>query len=172
MELIKSPNTQMNEFIQLLIDNDELYKETVNTINIFNVYLNKNREIVELKKTKAILNEPLLSKEQIIFMYKNHNKATNNKYKLIKLLSYHFDTNTDNLIDIINNNFDCDKFIKSHTIINDIIWDDTLHLFHSLNSLYFIYQEKEEPILITKTRKNKTNNNKFTRKKLNIQGFK
>ena len=159
---------ELNNFIEILIKKNELYKEEVDTINIFNIFLNKKREIIEVKKTKAILDNPILKKEQIIYMYKMYSKHMEDKYKLIKILSYKFDANIEDIHSILNQEFDCSQYIEKHTIINDISWNDTIQMFHSLNSLYFIYQEKDIPNLYNETRKNKKHFNNTTRKKLII----
>ena len=70
------------------------------------------------------------------------------------MFKFNFDIENNDINKYLNNqdNFD---FIQSYNSIEDININNTIHLFHSLNSIYFIFQERNK-IKFNKTTKNKT----------------
>lgn len=143
-------NTWIDEHMKF----NDFYKEEIDNLNIFFIYIDSNKNITDVKKNKIFIDNPILTKEQIIYIITNHNKNTNKKYKFFKMFKFNFDIDNNDINKYLNNqdNFD---FIQSYNSIEDININNTIHLFHSLNSVYFIFQERNK-INFNKTTKNKT----------------
>ena len=117
---------------------DMFYEEPIKNINVYSTYINKNKEIEEIKKSTLYLNNlNLIEKEEIFKIVSERDK----KYKLSSIFTYNMDINNDNVRDYF---FNTDKynFIKSYTTINeDIVLKPTIAFFHEMNSLYLCFNE-------------------------------
>jgi hypothetical protein len=117
---------------------DMFYEEPIKNINVYSTYINKNKEIEEIKKSTLYLsNLNLIEKEEIFKIVSERDK----KYKLSSIFTYNMDIKNDNVRDYF---FNTDKynFIKSYTTINeDIVLKPTIAFFHEMNSLYLCFNE-------------------------------
>jgi hypothetical protein len=133
---------------------EEFYKEKVDNFNLYCIYIDKANNIIDIKQDKILIDNPILTNKEIIYMINKHNNETNNKYKLLKMFNYNFDISEENIIKFLKeeNNY---YFINTYNFTNDINWKDTIQIFQNLNSLYFIYQEKNK-LSFNKTLKKKS----------------
>ena len=65
----------------------------------------------------------------------------NKEYRPISILKYNIDISPENVKDFI---MDTEKynFLNTEQNIENIRWNDTIELFHDINSLYLIFYEK------------------------------
>lgn len=106
-------------------------------INLNMIYLDKEQNIKSLIKTTMNLqNSNLIKKEELLYQITNNKK----NHKLTSILIYNMDITDIKDIGDINEN----KYLKTLSVINDIELLPTMNCFEDLNSLYFIYTEKEE----------------------------
>ena len=163
----------------------DFYKEEVDNIKIYVIYVNKKNKIFHIKKDNLIVEDKTIPKETLIKMIKHFLYYNKTKYNPLSILKYNIDLEPDNVIKYIdscnnlndkkiapgeilekdpNKNFNFLNEIKS---IKDIYWEDTISMFKNLNALYFIFYEKVPTKKMNLTKKIKINhkkNKKFTRR--------
>ena len=114
----------------------------------------------------------MIKKEKLLEIIKNKRKVLNKEFLLIEILKYNFNIENNNINKFLNNS-DNFNFLKKMDTIEDIYWDDTIPLFKSLNSLYFILFEKQKRRHNTKKihlqRKKKAKTKKKYNKELKIK---
>ena len=70
------------------------------------------------------------------------NKYKENKnIKLISLLKYNINIDSDNVVDYLNQETKTNMFMDSISSIDDINFDQTISMFEDLNSLFFVFVE-------------------------------
>lgn len=163
----------------------DFYKEEVDNVKIYVIYVNKKNKIFHIKKDNMIVQDKTISKETLIKMIKHFLYYNKTKYNPLSILKYNIDLEPDNVIKYIDscndlndkktapgeilkkdpeNNFNFLTEIKS---IKDIYWEDTISMFKNLNAMYFIFYEKvpkKKVNLTKKIRINNKKNKKFTRR--------
>ena len=73
-------------------------------------------------------------------------------YKINSLLRYNIDLDPSEINDFLNDNITDMRFIKSEKYLNDIHYEETIHMFQDLNALFFIFKE-EAPKLNNSTKR-------------------
>jgi len=141
---------QESERYHHISDNQE--RELMNSIGFYFIYINKHDYIEKILFEKGVLeNDPangfsFLSKETILKIIQNKKISTpTSKYKLIDILSFVVDIEPNKVKEFLEmDTFDSDLekiFLKVLPIFNDIHIDKSIFVFHSINHLYFIFQE-------------------------------
>jgi hypothetical protein len=172
--------------------NTNYYREPMNSMNIFFLYINQNNYIENIicEKHQLIISESqldssnknssFLSKEFVLKLIQTKKKKTPvSKYKFKEILLFNVDLDTEHIQSFsMNDNYtdSSHPFFKKIPIIDDIFISDSIFIFHSLNSLFFIFQEY--PNIISNTQQKHTlksilkpsinnikNNDKFHTKK-------
>jgi len=117
---------------------DMFYEEPIKNITVYSTYINKNKEIEEIKKSTLYLSElNTINKEDIIKLISERDK----KYKLTSIFTYNMDVTNKNVKDYFFNTHKYD-FIKTYSTINEnIILNPTIAFFHEMNSLYLCFNE-------------------------------
>jgi len=127
----------------------DFYKEKVEHIKIFYLYVNSSNILESIKREGIELDcNGILKKDKIITLI-NKNKIYNNThYKLLSLLRFNMDINPEEINDFVyreneneNENELSSSFITSEKYLNDIKYSDTITIFQDLSSLYFIFYE-------------------------------
>ena len=151
---------------------DKFYKEKVNNIKLYFFYIDKHRDIIKIFKNNLDISNNMVKKEELLEIIKNKRKVLNKDFLLIQILKYNFNIENNNINKFLNNS-DNFNFLKKMDTIEDIYWDDTIPLFKSLNSLYFILFEKHKRKHNTKKihlqRKKKAKTKKKYNKELKIK---
>ena len=141
---------QESERYHHISDNQE--RELMNSIGFYFIYINKHDYIEKILFEKVILEtDPdngfsFLSKETILKIIQNKKISTpTSKYKIIDILSFIVDIEPNKVKEFLEmDTFDSDLekiFLKVLPIFNDIHIDKSIFVFHSINHLYFIFQE-------------------------------
>ena len=186
----------VNEFKEEEEEYNDFYKEKVDNITLFFLYVNKEKELESISKEPYLLEHEngLITKDQLVTIIKkrqekhlnatiNNNNNDNNsnttnhlknnikKYKLISLYRYNPCLDSEDINSFIERNDynklnenENDNFFFPEKYLNDVVFDDTITIFQDLNSLFFIYYEKE----IKPENNNNTNNNNNTRKIITV----
>jgi len=151
---------------------DKFYKEKVTNIKLYFFYIDKHRDIIKIFKNNLDVSNNMIKKEKLLEIIKNKKEVLNKEFLLIQILKYNFNIENDNINKFLNNS-DNFNFLKKMDTIEDIYWDDTIPLFKSLNSLYFILFEKHKRKHNTKKihlqRKKKAKTKKKYNKELKIK---
>ena len=122
---------------------DKFYKEKVNNIKLYFFYIDKNKDIIKVLKNNLDISNNIIKKNELLEIIKGKRKILSKKFLLIQILKYNFSIENNNINKFLNNS-DNFNFLKKMDTIEDIYWEDTIPLFTSLNSLYFIFFEKQK----------------------------
>ena len=155
-------------------NNKFFYTETIDTINIFALYIDKANEVIEIRRDKITLTNNILAKERLITLIKSKNNIDNVDFKINHIMKYNITIEQKNIAKFIlhnphldNDNYqDNDNYLTNIKTLDDIHYNDSIHIFKDLNALYLIYKIKEQNLNpITNHDKNPiTNHDKNTRK--------
>lgn len=139
-----------------------IYIEEVEKIDIFYIYLDEDKNIIEIKKDKTNIENQKITKERLIYLIKNNNKINDIKYKINYILKYNITIKPENIIKFINTpNTTDENYSQIIHSIDDIIYENTINIFQDLNALFIIYSihptqnQTKKVYYYTKNRKTK-----------------
>jgi hypothetical protein len=141
---------------------NDFYKDKIEQINLYILYVDNNNDLFHIKKDTATLNNGKLEKDDLKNLIRQYIKYQNKKYRLISLLKWNITIEPEEISDYLRNEKKFD-FIKSIRNINSVEFEDSINLFHNLNSLYLVFHERWK-LLENKT-KNVYLNNKLSKNK-------
>lgn len=164
--------------------NENYFKEPMEMIDMFFIYINTNdyiEKINHLQKDVSLHNNSGLIHNDIIIQLIEKNKfLSNNKYKIQDVLLYNVSLNPENIQSYSKDENileSSSKFLEPLSIINDFIIPPSIFIFHKINSIFFIYKQLQEvkpipkPILKKSVQKNdyvlSNNNEKNNNEKIN-----
>jgi hypothetical protein len=131
------------------------YREPMEIINAYFIYINQNQYIDKILCEKFDLEKTtdgsgsLLSKETLLQIIQTKKiKTLHSKYKLIDILQYHIDLEPEHIQAYSKNGeLDVDtkdsRFFKSVGIFDALVFTPSIFIFHSINGIYFFFQEVE-----------------------------
>jgi len=150
----------------------DFYKDDLYYTNLQFIYINKLNEIEKIKQESFLMSTPnYLSREEVIGILKKNSIDNSKRYTLLSILRYNVTLDADDiklfLIDKdINVSF---NFLDPIKNIDAITFEKTIHMFHDLNDVFFIFYEKEFKKIdennVTKRIYFKHNNNRKTIRK-------
>ena len=148
----------------------EFYKDDVEVIEIYFIYINENNEISHTLKTKHIIQDNKISRDELVFLV-DKNRLRDFKYSM--MLKYNFDIEPCDLLDNTRNNnnnnndnnnddgqTNYSKYLHEMTYLEDIHWNRTISMMSDLNTLYILYNKKHRNEPSNKP-KNKTRKNRI-----------
>jgi hypothetical protein len=127
--------------------------EPMNSIMIYSIYVNKHNHIDKISQqmepvvsltggSVGIPNSILMQRVQA-----NKSLSTGIKYRLMDVLLYHVDLEPDDIHAFsVSDDYDSDRFLKKCAVVNDIKIPNSIFIFHSINALYFIFQQMDNPM--------------------------
>lgn len=126
-------------------------REPLPEIKLFFIYINNDNSIEQITKDYEVLDGDIggITKErllQIIQTKKNGLYGSSvKKYKLMDILSFQLDIESENLDSFLSADFDeiSKKYLKVLPIFDSIECPDSIFIFHDINSLYFLFKENE-----------------------------
>jgi hypothetical protein len=124
-------------------------------INVFFVYINEHSYIEKIINEKhAVVSSTvegvsvpryIIPKEHVLHMIQSKKISTPySKYKLMDTLVYNVDLESDHIQSyskLSMNDQHNKQFFRVLTLIDDIVLPPSIFIFHSLNSVFFIFQE-------------------------------
>ena len=122
-------------------------REPIKSINLFFIYVNKDKNVDEIIQEKHVLQQPgsLLSKE-ILLQYIQSKKryADKSKYKFQDIMMFNVDIEPEHIqaystteITVENST----QYLKVLPFSADIHVADAIFVFHETTSLFFVFQE-------------------------------
>lgn len=140
-------------------DNLKLYKKDIYFLTFYFIYIDKNNEILEVRKDIYELNEKNIILNKELFKIIELNEKMNNKdYYVYDILKYNDKSSTESII----RNIELENKLETIQKDEDVDLTPNLEFFHSINSIFIIYKE----ISKLKTLKNKSHSFiKLSRKK-------
>ena len=141
-ELLELDTDWIDELEKQELPYENFYKENVDNVNIFYIYINNNNNIYNIKKEELPISESILRKEKLVYLIKKYRNNNQIKHNLISVLQYNIDISPDDIKDLLKNkNL---NFLSVKNSLNDIKWNDTIQYFKKINALYILfYQEKK-----------------------------
>jgi hypothetical protein len=127
------------------------YREPMETVNTYFIYINQNQYIDKILCEKYDLENhvnggSLLNKEILLKIIQNKKiKTEYSKYKLIDILQYHIELEPEHIQTFINGEpyENSQKILKNISFFDEIVLSPSIFIFHGINCLYFIFQEVE-----------------------------
>jgi hypothetical protein len=131
----------LEEFEEEERDYSHFYKDTVETIKLYALYVDKSNNLFHIKKDIAHISNKELSRENLISIIKDYMIYNKIKYRLISMLKWNISIEPEEVSEYLSDDkrFTCIDNISS---IDTIRFDDSITLFHNLNSLYLVFHEK------------------------------
>ena len=117
----------------------KFYKEKVESVKLYILYVNRNSELFHIKKNNIIIENTILKKENLIDILKKYKVYQKKEYMPLSILKYNITINPENITKNISN---IDNYLTSENSIEDIYWNDSILFLHNINSLYIVYKEK------------------------------
>ena len=133
----------INNYEILEKDYSSFYKEPVDSIKLYFIYINKDNEIDTIKQDDLIISNKI-EQEKVYQIIKENKFKNDNHYKLVGLLKYNISLDPHHIKHFLEDTLDPDtndSFLVPLYKISDIIYEDTITLFKDLNSLYFIFYD-------------------------------
>jgi hypothetical protein len=136
--------------------------EPLDEIETISIYVNKDNHVQQIKQeTLAMENSNKLSRLELDNFIQKNIAETKNTYRITSLCLFKIDINSDQVIDYINQSDDENTYlqnIKQFSKIEDIKFNDSLIMFHDINSLIFVFSEITIPKMVRKgkLKRNKT----------------
>lgn len=131
-------------------------RESMDSINCYFVYINRNQYIEKIitDKLPLLLSEDktfsYLSKESLLQIIQSRKiKTPFSKYKLTDVVSYLVDLEPENIQSYSNSesqtNLDQqpNPFFNIRSFMDDIKFNNSIFIFHGINSIYFLFEEVE-----------------------------
>jgi hypothetical protein len=137
---------------------NDFYKESVKSVSVYLLYVNKENELQHIHKDRCLIdnNNGLLKREIIIAFIKRYHHLFSKNYKLFSIIKYNIDLEPCEVDDFSNKENEekyKSRFICSEKHLNDIHFEDTIHMFQDLNALFFIFNECSPSLFLEKTTK-------------------
>lgn len=118
----------------------DFYKEQIQSIPIFMIYVDKKNEISFVRKSNISLEDGILKKNNMVALLKEYMYYNEKKYRPISLLKYNINIEPDEVNHYLRNDNTYD-FLNIEQSIDDIVFEDSISLFHDINSLYVVFHE-------------------------------
>jgi hypothetical protein len=145
----------LNEYSSINDIHEQYCREPMKEINVFFVYINEHSYIEKIINEKHGVVETaveggsapryIIPKEHVLHMIQSKKISTPySKYKLMDTLVYNVDLESDHIQSyskLSMNDQNNKQFFRVLTLIDDIVLPPSIFIFHSLNSVFFIFQE-------------------------------
>lgn len=136
-------NSWIHNYEVLEQDYSSFYKESVDSVKLYFMYINHDNEIDTINQEDLIISGKI-EKEKVYKMIKENKYKNKVNYKLIGLLKYNIPLDPYHVKYFLEDSLDIDineSFLTPLYKIDDIAFEDTITLFKDLNSVYFIFYD-------------------------------
>ena len=153
-------------------------KESMKVLDCHFIFIDGNMAITKIVSEKTELedldsgmgNDRIkrgIHKDRLLQLVQNKRVHDSKKYKLIHWMQFHVGLDPENTSAFLEkNDIDPADFVKTPSYLMDLVVEDSIFVFHDINSLFFFFKEAE------KTRPGKTmklvleKDKRFTKKKV------
>jgi hypothetical protein len=144
-EIIDLDNSWIEEFEKTDNQYKNYYTEDISFIRVHSIYVDKNNSIIKIKEQKVLLKTPgLLDRDELLTVIKNNSFFFNIKYSLLSILKFNIDIEPVNLTNFLKNK-DANigsSFLYSNKHINTINFNKSISMFHDINNIIIIFNQK------------------------------
>ena len=125
------------------LDYNDFYKDDIKYIKTYTLYINKSLILDNINEENYILetNNVLKKHELISIINKYKNDKKEKKVKLLSILKYNINLDSDNVFEYLKQETENNLFLESVKSIDNINFDPSISMFEDLNSLFFIFVE-------------------------------
>ena len=122
-------------------------REPMNEIQVKILYIDLNNTLIhtetEICKLEIENEKSIFSREKILLLIQSKNKREMKKYRLSELLLYNVVIEPENLQNYSKTiqQMTDEIYLKKHSTIDDIQIASSILIFHTINTVYFIFQE-------------------------------
>jgi len=160
----------INDFKKNEKSYDDFYKDKVEHIKLFYLYVSSSNILENIKKDSILLDEnSTLKKDTIISLIMKNQMCNTIKYKLLSLVRFNITLNPEEINNFIYKDEYKElssQFITSEKYLNDIKYSDTINIFQDLNCLYFIFYEEKQKMNTNGISNSSSNSSNNTTKKI------
>lgn len=124
-------------------DYSSFYKEFVDSVKLYFIYINDKNEIDIINQEDLIISGKI-EREKVYQIIKEKKDNNGVNYKLMGLLKYNISLEPCNIKHFLEDTLEIDamdSFLTPLYKIEDIVFEDTITLFKDLNSVYFIFYD-------------------------------
>jgi hypothetical protein len=140
----KLDNTWIKEFEKIDKLYQDFYVDDIYYVYLHFIYIKKNMEIEKIKEEIFLMKTPnVISREEIVGLLKRNSYEDNRKYSIFSLLKFNITLKPEDINLFLQKPSDREDFLIPIKHIDDINFHKTISMFHDLNTLYFIFVEKE-----------------------------
>jgi hypothetical protein len=146
-------------------------REPMESIAIHFIYINTKNYIEKISSDIIDLHNNIISKERILQIIQHNKSIHPSRYILMDIIVYNVDLEPNHIQEFVYSEMDPTKFFKTCPILDDIVIHPSIFIFHSLNAIYFIFQEIElidNPVIKPILKIGKERDSKKTTKKVRI----
>jgi len=128
-------------------------REPMEAINIHSIFINAQNAIEKISSDKIDVVHSKVPKEKILKIIQDNKSMPGAdglggdgcvKYKLLDIIVYNVDLEAQYIQEFVqNDDMDTGRFFKICPIVDDIVIMPSIFIFHSLNAIYFVFQEIE-----------------------------
>ena len=125
------------------LDYNDFYKDDVKYIKTYSLHINRGLILENINEENFILetNNVLKKHELISIINKYKNDKKEKKVKLLSILKYNINLDSDNVFEYLKQETENNLFLESVKDIDNINFDPSISMFEDLNSLFFIFVE-------------------------------
>ncbi len=140
-----------SSWIELFEKNDSPYKdyylEELEFVNLNLIYVDENMEIESVKEDVYLFQDKsgTIKRDELLSLIKSHMPYNNKQYRLLTMLKYNITIEPEKLIEYFKTKQICNlgtDFLTPLASIDDIIFQKSIGMFHSLNSLMIVFYIK------------------------------
>jgi len=124
------------------------YREPMKVIKCYYFYINMNDYIDKIDMEELDLGDKSILDSATVLKIIQSKKVftSNSKYVFQDLFMFHIDLEPDQIQGYINQDFNYDSnnnynFFHKLSVVDDIIIEPSINVFHSINNLYFFFHE-------------------------------
>ena len=121
----------------------DFYKDKLETVKVFYLYVDSKNSIFHIKKEILTLENSKITKDTLITLLKENMTYNKYKYKPISILKWNINMEPEDVSSYLRNNSKY-NFLNVEDKIDTITFDDSINLFHSVNSLYIVFHESSK----------------------------
>jgi len=147
-------NSWINDYELKELNYNDFYKDDIKYIKIYYLLINRKLTLENIYEENFFLeSKNKLKKHELISIvnkYKEANKKSNKKIKLLSLLKYNVDIDSDEVANYLKNDTEDTVFLDSLKNLNDVDFKQSISMFEDLNSLFCVFIESNETATQTK----------------------
>ena len=145
---------------------NDFYTEEIDSLSMHYLYVNKKSELFHIEKDIIDISNSVLEKKDLKNILIKNMYLNNKYYRPISIIKYNI-TVPPKDIDYYIKNSEEFEFIEPKNSITDINFEESITLFHDINSVYIVFHEQTKSntkkvfIKSNKLSKRKTKKNKL-----------